>query len=641
MGTYVAYTFLELRRTGELVLPLLGLAPRVPLVDRPTVPTALVVALVVGAVVGAAVYWLVFRPVRDAPALARVVASLGILVYLQESVRLSFPPPGATVTPPSSILPEDPIRLVGTTVSANRLILAAAAVVVAVVLGVIYRRTRFGLATRAAADDEVGALLSGVNPDRAAVVNWMVAGVLGGAAVIAIEPITGVNDTTTPLLVVPALAAALVGGLTSFGLATVAGLAIGATQSLILGVAVDTGTPSLPGWLPITGLQQLVPVVVIVAVVWRRGGALPTRASLRTRSLPLTPAPRHPGWWVPAVAAVAVLLLATGNAGLRQAVIVTGGYALLTLSVVVVTGYSGQISLAQLAFAGVGGFSVIRLLEAQVPLIVAVLVAAGVATVLGVVVGLPATRVRGMTLAVATLAMAVAIEELVLRSTALSGGAAGIPAPRPSLFGLDVGVFAVGADNFRVAFGVFVVVVVALAYLVVANLRRGALGQRWVAVRGNERAAAAAGVNVGATKLSAFAVSAFLAGLSGVVVALSVPTLSPPSFAVLGALVAVALTYLSGVASLAGAVLAATLARGGLATAAVDTATGGGAGDYVFALTGVALVVVAIAAPDGVVGVVRRAAARVTAGRQSDEVAPGPPGEHPGAAVVARGGTQA
>jgi ABC-type branched-subunit amino acid transport system permease subunit len=314
---------------------------------------------------------------------------------------------------------------------------------------------------------------------------------------------------------------------------------------------------------------------------------------------------------VPAVAAVAVVLLAVGTAGLRQAVIITAGYALLTLSVVVVTGYSGQISLAQLAFAGVGGFSVIRLLEAQVPLVVAVVLAAGVATVLGVAVGLPATRVRGMSLAVATLAMAVAVEELVLGSTAVSGGAGGIATPRPSLFGLDVGAFAAGAENFRFAFGVVVVVLVALGYLVVANLRRGAVGQRWLAVRGNERAAAAAGVNVQATKLSAFAVSAFLAGLSGVVVALSVPTLSPTSFAVLGALVAVALTYLSGVASLAGALLAATLARGGVATTAVDAATGGEAGEYVFALTGVALVVVAISAPDGVVGLVRRGARRL------------------------------
>jgi ABC-type branched-subunit amino acid transport system permease subunit len=138
-------------------------------------------------------------------------------------------------------------------------------------------------------------------------------------------------------------------------------------------------------------------------------------------------------------------------------------------------------------------------------------------------------------------------------------------------------------------------------------------------------------VNVAATKLSAFAVSSFLAGLSGVVVALSVPTLSPTSFVVLGALVAVALTYLSGVASLAGALLAATLARGGVATAAVDAATGGSAGEYVFALTGVGLVVVAIAAPDGLVGLVRRSVARIAARTGPQEVAPAPPGAPPGA----------
>ena len=135
-------------------------------------------------------------------------------------------------------------------VAGATLLLAGLAVAVAAVLWGVYRFTRFGLATRAAADNDKGALLAGLSPDRLGIVNWAVAAVLGGVAVVLIEPIAGLNPTTTPLLVVPALAAALLGGLRSFGLATVAGLGIGMVQSLILGWAVSPSTTWLPDWLP-------------------------------------------------------------------------------------------------------------------------------------------------------------------------------------------------------------------------------------------------------------------------------------------------------------------------------------------------------------------------------------------------------
>lgn len=606
MGMYLAYVYLELRRTGELLLPVVGLPARIPLIARPTVATALVVAVIAAAVFGAAVYWLVFRPLRNAPALARVVASLGLLVYLQEVVRLEVPSGSAVLAARTSLLPEDPVRLLGTSVSANRLLLAALAVGVALVLGAVFRFTRFGLATRASADNDKGALLIGLSPDRLGMANWAVAAVLAGAAVVLIEPIAGLNPTTTPLLVVPALAAALLGGLRSFAVATMAGLGIGMVQSLTLGWAVDPATDWLPDWVAITGLQQAVPVVlVLVALVWR-GDVLPTRSAVPERPLPLSPAPRHVTLWVGVLGGTAVLGLLTLSATYRQAIIVSMVYALLTLSVVVITGYVGQISLAQLALAGVAGFTVIRLLEARVPLVAAMVLAALAATAVGVLVGIPATRVRGMSLAVATLAVAVAIEELVLASPSLSGGPAGLAVPRPSLFGLDVGVAATGTDNFRAVFGIMVLVVVAASYAVVANLRRGGTGVRWLAVRANERAAAAAGIDVARTKLAAFALSSFLAGLSGVLLALATTTLSPTSFMVVGALVAVALTYLAGVSSLGGALLAAALAQAGVVTTVLNSWSGGDAGDYVFALTGVGLIVVAIVAPAGLTGVWRQ-----------------------------------
>lgn len=611
MGMYVAYAFFEFRETGDLVLPVLGLPERVHLLDRPTLASALIVALVLGAAVGVVVYLLVFRPLRQSPVLARVVASLGLLLYLQELVRLRFPVAGSAVTSRRPVLPEDPVRLAGTAVSQNRLLLVALVVVATVALTVLYRVTRFGLATRAAAGNEKGALLLGISPDRLGTINWALASMLAGVAVVLLEPISGLDPTTTTLLVVPALAAALLGRLSSFAVAAAAGIGIGVLQSLLLGYAVQPSASWIPDWLPTTGLQQAVPVALIVgALVWG-GDALPDRAAVLATRLPASPTPRHVTAWTAGLSAAALAVLLSTSAGYRQAIMVSMVFALLALSVVVVTGYVGQISLAQMAFAGVSGFTVIRLTDWGVPFVVAAVLAALVATVLGVLVGLPATRVRGMTLAITTLALAVAIEQLVLASPPFSGGPAGSTVPRPDLFGIDVGVAARGADNFRPAFGIMVLVVLAACCVGVANLRRNGTGLRWLAVRANERAAAAAGIDVGRTKLGAFAVSSFLAGLAGVLLAESTTTLSPTSFMVIGALVVLALTYLGGVASIGGALVAGLLTQAGLVTVLTTELSGGDVGKYVFATSGIALILTAIFAPEGLTGLARRALGRL------------------------------
>jgi ABC-type branched-subunit amino acid transport system permease subunit len=223
-----------------------------------------------------------------------------------------------------------------------------------------------------------------------------------------------------------------------------------------------------------------------------------------------------------------------------------------------------------------------------------------------------------MSLAIATLAMAVAIEELVLASQPFSGGHAGASAPRPFLFGIDVGVGATGDANFRAGFGFVCLAVLTLASLAVINLRRNRTGLRWLAVRANERAAAAAGIDVTRAKLGAFAVSSFLAGLCGVLMAFSVTTLSPTSFLVIGSLVAVALAYLAGVSSVSGALVAGALAQAGIFTAFTNDLTGGDANTYVFAISGLALIVTAITAPEGITGLVRSLAARVRSPRRTD-----------------------
>jgi len=179
-------------------------------------------------------------------------------------------------------------------------------------------------------------------------------------AVILIEPIAGLSATTTTLLVIPALAAALLGGLESFAITTAAGLGIGMVQSLILGWSVRPDTHWIPDWIPTTGIQQVVPVLVIIGVLIWRGDALPDRSAVAGWRLPPSPQPRHVTAWTVALVGLASAGLLTFGSGYRHALIVSMVFALLTLSVVVLTGFSGQISLAQLAFAGVAGFASIR-----------------------------------------------------------------------------------------------------------------------------------------------------------------------------------------------------------------------------------------------------------------------------------------
>lgn len=604
MGVYIAYAYFEFRETGDWVLPIIGLPERVHIMGRPTMATALVFAGILGTVLGLVVYLLVFRPLRRSSALARVVAALGLMLYLQEIVRLRFPVSGASVVVRRPVLPDAPVRLFGTTVTQNRLILVASVILIAAALTALFRLTRFGLATRAAEGNEKGALLLGIAPDRLAGVCWAIASVLAGMAIILIEPIAGLSPTTS-LLVIPALAAAMIASLHSFALATVAGLGIGMAQSLLLGWAVRPDTHIIPDWIPTTGLQQLVPAIVIIAVLVINGDALPDRSAVASRRLPPSPRPRHVALWSAGLVLAVSVALVTAGAEYRHALIVSMVFALLALSVVVLTGYSGQISLAQLAFAGVAGFAAIRLTEHSVPFPIALVIASLLAMVIGVLVGWPATRVRGMSLAIATLALAVAIEGLVLASTALSNGQAGSSAPRPYLFGIDLGIGATGEDNFRPAFGFLCLAVLTIASVAVANLRRNRTGLRWLAVRANERAAAAAGIDVTRAKLGAFAVSSFLAGLCGVLMAFSVTTLSPTSFLVIGSLVAVAMTYLAGVSSVGGALVAGALAQSGILVASINDLSGSDSSKSVYAISGLALILAAIWAPEGITGLIR------------------------------------
>lgn len=608
MAMYPAYAFSVMRSGGDVVLPVIGLPDRVNLGDTLGLFPALAIALGIAVVLGAAAHYLVFHPMRHAPVLAKVVASIGIMVVLQAIVVIKFGTGNLSV---SNVLPAEPIQLLGITMPRDRLYLAALVVVFAVVLWFIYRFTRFGLATRAAAENEKGSVLLGYSPDRLAVINWVMASVLAGLFGILVGPITALSPSTYTLLIVPALAAALIGRFVSFGITTAAALILGMLQTLILHL---TGEWT---WLPQIGTRDALPFVVIIIAMAALGGRLPGRGSLGQGRMPAALRARRP----------LLVAVSAALAGLAMVFVLDGAYlgsyvtsligAVVCLSLVALTGYVGQISLAQMTFAGVAGFMLSKFAHTWgIPFPISPLLAIAVAIAAGVVAGLPALRVRGVHLAVVTIGMAVAVSEFVFKNPSYAGGFEGSPVPSPSVFGFDIGS---GGDR---SFAVFVLLVLVVAAVLVFNIRRSATGLRMLAVRANERAAAAAGVNVAATKLVAFGVSAGLAGLAGVLLGYQQTNLSFESFDVLVSLFFLAIAYLGGISSVSGGIVGGLLASGGLVFYTLDRAVG--FGQYVLLVSGIGLILTAVLNPEGIAGGFRLTVQLLKARLRSRQHRPGP-----------------
>jgi branched-chain amino acid transport system permease protein len=606
VGTYLAFAFFEFRENGDLVLPLFALPHRVHLLGRPTVSTALLFFTVYGALIGLVLHQVVFRPLRRAPALARVVASVGLFLYFWSVIGLDW-----TVTPTvRPILPKDNVTVLGKLVGVDRLYLGAIVAVLAAVLWLVSRHTRFGLATTAAAENQKGAVLAGLDPDRLAAVNWMVATSLAGLAMIFSAQIVALDALNNALLIVPALAAALLGSFRSFPAVAAAGFGIGMLQSELLNLQTDLT------WLPQIGIQQGVPFLIILVTMAVKGQSLPTRGHVREGRYPAAPEPRHVLPVTVGLVVVAGMLTVFAGSDWRAAVITSSIFALMALSMVVLTGFVGQISLASYAFAGFAAFTMVKLSDAGLPFPVAPLLAAVITLGLGLLVGLPAVKVRGLNLAIVTLGAAVAIQELLFKWDWFVGSVAATQVPEPSVGPVDLTIRAAGDDYPRVAFGLLCIGVLAVAALGVANLRRGVTGLQWLAVRANEQAAAAAGVNVAAAKLGAFGISAFLAGLGGTLLAYQRLTLSADSFSVFNSLSLLALTYLAGIAALSGGLTAGVLAPVGLLAIALGQDVGKPS-PYQFAVSGLLLVAMAVLYPDGITGAVRSLWHRLTGRRGS------------------------
>ena len=470
----------------------------------------------------------------------------------------------------------------------------------ALLLTVTSARTRFGHAISAAAENARAASALGWSPDVLASVTWAVGGGLAAVAGGLLPATTSGFLSPIPfsILIIGGLATALLGGFKSYPLALVGGVFLGVAQSLAQHWSTDLlEAQHRPG------VPDAVPFLVIIVVLVIRGRGLPLRGSITDR-LPRVGTGRIRPAVVVVLAAASLLWIGLGASKDWYApTIVSATFAIVGLSVVVLTGYTGQLSLAQYALAGIGSFAAAKLVVAhgwrfEPALIVGVLVAAAI----GFLFGLPALRTRGVNLAVVTFGLGFAVHQLVFSNSAYTESARVQPTDL-SLFGWSID--PVGhARNYAIVCVAFLIV----AALAVANLRRGRTGRRLLAVRTNERAAAAIGVNVFEAKLYGFTLSAGIAGLGGVLLGFGYGAILFDRVFQPGASISVlVLTVIGSAGYVAGPILGSLLASNGLITltssgapvnaAVQDTST---LQEYLPITTGVLLLVVLILSQNGV-----------------------------------------
>jgi len=579
--------------------------------SRLTVASALIVSLLLAVLLGLLLHFLIFRPLRNAPVLAKVVTTVGLFVVLQEFIRLRFGELAKTGV--QFPLPKGKVSLPGElgVIPKNQLFLVIVVTLIAIGLWALFKFTRFGLATRAAAENEKGAMFLGFSPDFLAGANWVLSTVIAGLLGILAAPITNLDTITLPLLIVPALGAALLANFTSFGLTVAAGIGIAMLQGWLQYQGAQTWFPR--GVLPTAGLAQALPFFVIVIAMFARGKSLPVRGALTSGKLPAAVAPRHVGLFT-LVSVIATLALLFGwNYDWRQSTINTLVAIVIALSLVVLTGFVGQISLAQMAIAGTAGFFMSKYLS-DLPFPIAPVIGAFIAAIFGAIISVPALRLRGVNLAVITLAAAVAIEQLVFKNKTFAGELGALSVDPPEIGGKDFGpnntalkvLGLKGRDDVppNVWFGVICLVFVVLMCLMVVNVRRSSTGRQFLAVRSNERAAAAAGIDVARTKVLAFGLAAFIAGLGGALSGYRFGSVTPQYFGAFASLTFLSFAYLGGIASVSGAVLAGVVAPNGLNFNFLENILHIDQG-YATLIGGVGLIVTALRNPEGLAGAPR------------------------------------
>jgi branched-chain amino acid transport system permease protein len=372
-----------------------------------------------------------------------------------------------------------------------------------VVLWLVTARTRFGVEIRAVVDDRALAELSRVDADRVAGVGWAVGAAFAGLTGVLIAPQLSLTPYGLTLVVLETFAVPVIARLRSLPVAVVAALSLGVAQSELTQLHLGTGTVADIVQSLRSNLLAVALLVALLVLPRLRevGGDAGRATAFATR-----PARRRSRGRRALAALAALLLLAsplTYPADVLRDAQQVPALALVLVSLVVLTGYGGQISLGHGAYAGLGAlfFATFSADIPEIPALVCGMIAAGI---VGLLTGYPAIRRQGLFLALTTFAVGVVVSRFVLQEPAFTSG---VHVERPGVFGLSLA-------GDRTFYG-FELVCLALGLLVVRNLRSGRLGRALLAMRDSEVGAQSVGLDLRRLKVFVFTVSAALAGLGG------------------------------------------------------------------------------------------------------------------------------
>ncbi|MGW9111730.1 ABC transporter permease subunit [Microbacterium sp. NPDC055683] len=540
---------------------------------------AAILAVIAATGCGALIELLIMRRMRDASSITRLVATIAVLTVVQSAAALIY---GDTTQFAPSLLPTSVIDLGGgLVIGADRLVVLGAGIGVTILLAVLMTRTRWGLATLGTAENPFAVEVLGWPARSLSLANWMLGALLAGIAGVLVAPMNGVSVAGMGQIVYCALAAALIGGFRSFGWAMTGGLILGIAQSEAVLIRGEVG------W------STAIPFIIIVVAVLVRGDVVRGRGGVRQRLSAVGSGRISLKAAIGSAAIAGVLSLLLGHAAL-DALSTSLIVAVLALSVVVATGYAGELSLAQYAVAGTGALAAALVADsAGMPFLVSLPIGALAGTACGSVIGLLSLRVRGDVVAIITVGLALAIQALILENPLITGGISGIAVPAPTVFGI-----AIDAVDHPERFTIFCALVLVVVAVVVANLRRGAAGRRLLAMRSGERAAASLGVSATGARLYALAVAGGIAGTAGALLAFRQPRLVFDAFTVDASLALLGAVVLGGVGYIAAGIVGGFTVTGGLV---YHLMAGSGWQQWLPLLLGLALLVNLVFVPDGVI----------------------------------------
>lgn len=498
----------------------------------------LAVLLVVAPALGALIEFGLMRRLARTGLDATITVTIGLLLLLLALATIIWDPGTTRIVP--FFFTGHQVHIAGIFVTWHELVVVAAAVAVAIGLRFFLYNTRTGVATRAVVDDRNLAALTGAAPARYSQLGWALGSSLAALAGILLAPLVNLDITTLALLVINGYAAALVGRLRNFPLTFAGGIALGLVTQYLHGYLPD-GT-----WL--NTVYPITPMVFLFVALL----LLPQRR-LPGRALGLRP-PRVAGRVESGAVAAAFLLLAflvSGGLSAHALNVATIGvaYGVVMLSLVLLTGYGGQVSLCQLTFAGLGAYAMAKVGGADGSLL-GLLAAVGLAAAVGAIVALPALRLQGLYLALSTFAFAYAMDTGFFLNDKFIGVNNALFISRPNLPGIDV-----QSDR---SYFLVLCVVFALAAIGTLALRRSTFGRRLVAMGDSPAASATMGLSLTRMKLAVFTLSAALAGLGGALFAGAAQSglVSPSDYQTIPSLTLLLMAVVFGIRTVSGSLFA-------------------------------------------------------------------------------------